>query len=225
MNFDPFRTNLLKISPKSVLIVENNQIYALSVTAGKKFDCIRIRVLFFAEISLISVWIPLPRTNCGEKNRKVLHANIGWDTRWTPKQGPLLPNLILHLICLLICCAMYDIQSCTFRALFSERESQWKKFDWCSSETQYVRSSTPISSYSNQHGFTLKLCHQSVLVAYTSPLLSSPTKKYQKQSNQENEVATLLALTFQSNFRAFYCPSMFSHEMNNVQTHHPDERM
>ena len=48
-------------------------------------------------------------------------------------------------------------------------------------------------------------------------------KKNHKESNQVNEVATRLA-PFQSNFRASYRPNTFSHEMNNMQAHHPGEK-
>ena len=60
-------------------------------------------------------------------------------------------------------------------------------------------------------------------VAYTFSFCG-PTEKNHNESNQVNDVATLLSLTFQSNFRAFDCPNTFSHEMNKVQTHHPGKK-
>ena len=49
-------------------------------------------------------------------------------------------------------------------------------------------------------------------------------QKNHKESNQVNEVAIILALPFQSNFRASYCPNTFSLGINNVEAHHPTEK-
>ena len=70
---------------------------------------------------------------------------------------------------------------------------------------------------------SLRYSMETKRVAYTFSF-KWPTEKNHKESNQVNEVATLLALPFQFNFRVSYCPNTFSSEMNNVQAHHPGEK-
>ena len=71
--------------------------------------------------------------------------------------------------------------------------------------------------------FALRSSMEATRVAYTF-YFKWPNRRTHKESNQVNEVATQLALPFQSNFRASYFPNTFSPEMNNVQAHHPVEK-